>query len=339
MNNQTEECLSEDDGSSIVMPVPRLVSLVIPVYNECETIPYLRNALTEWKHSLKCGLEVMLVDDGSKDSSSAMLCQWADDDPDVRVVVLSRNFGHQAAVSAGCRFARGEVIVIIDADLQDPLDVIPRMIDKYCEGYDVVYGRRISREGEGVFKRFTAWLFYRIMRFLVDQQLPEDVGDFRLVSRRCMDVVLQMGEVHRFLRGMFAWVGFRQTAVEYRRDARRHGQTKYPFSKMVRLALDAALSFSTVPIKLIGWAGFATAMLGLVWAVYSVIRALVLHDTVPGWTTLVVLFALVGGMILIALSVIGEYVARVYEQVKGRPLYVVRDVRNIDIKNGGQTSG
>jgi dolichol-phosphate mannosyltransferase len=314
--------------------MPNLVSLVIPVYNEGETLPYLRNALTEWKTSLAYGLEVVLVDDGSTDNSFWLLCDWADSDPDIRVISLSRNFGHQAAVTAGFSFARGDAIVIIDADLQDPLDVIPMMVEKYREGYDVVYGRRTCREGEGLFKRFTAWLFYRVMRFLVHRQLPEDVGDFRLVSRRCMDVVLRMGEVHRFLRGMFAWVGFEQTAVEYRRAARLHGQTKYPFSKMARLALDAAISFSTVPIKLIGWAGLATAAFGFGYAVYSVLQALVFHDTVRGWTTLVVLFALVGGMILVALSVIGEYVARIYEQVKGRPLYVVKDTRNVDM-NGG----
>lgn len=304
---------------------PRLLSLVIPLYDESAGLPFLRDSLERWLATLAVPAEVILVDDGSRDDSFARVRDWAAADPRVRGLALSKNFGHQVAVTAGLAAARGDAVVILDADLQDPLEVIPEMIARYQEGYDVVYGQRTSRDGETAFKRFTAWAFYRLMRAFVHRELPPDTGDFRLVSRRCLDVVLRMNETHRFLRGIFAWVGYPQASVTYRRQARRFGATKYPLWKMARLAWNAALSFSTLPIKLITLMGFATAAFAIGYGLYAVVQKYLFHDTVPGWTGLVVLFGLVSATILLGLGVIGEYVGRVFEEIKGRPLYVVRE--------------
>jgi dolichol-phosphate mannosyltransferase len=316
------------DGRGRVLrprPAPRLLSLVIPVFEEREGLPFLRESLDVFRRSIGVACEVILVDDGSRDDSWAFISGWAAEDSRVRGIALSKNFGHQAAATAGLAASRGDAVVLLDADLQDPLNVIPAMLEKYREGYDVVYGRRSARDGETSFKRFTAWLFYRLMRALVHRDLPPDTGDFRLVSRRCLVAVLRMNETHRFLRGLFAWIGFPQSEVVYRRQARRYGVTKYPLWKMVRLAWNAALSFSTLPVKLITMMGFATALFALGYGAYAVVGKYAFHSTVPGWTGLVVLFGLVGAAILLGLGVIGEYVGRIFEEVKGRPLYVVCD--------------
>ena len=232
------------------------------------------------------------------------------------------------AVSAGLAVARGDAVVIMDADLQDPLEVVTEMLARYREGYDVVYGQRAEREGETLFKRLSAWLFYRAMKRFVHPDLPEDTGDFRLVSRRCLDAVLRMGEHHRFLRGMFAWGGFHQVAVRYKRNARLYGKTKYPLVKMLKFAWDAALSFSTLPIKLITMGGFLTAALAVAYGIYAVVQKYLFHNTVQGWTGLVVILGLIGGMILVSLGVIGEYVGRIFEEIKRRPLYIVKEDTN-----------
>lgn len=311
-------------------PQPRLLSLVIPVYNEEQSIPNLRAHLHDWRQRAACPTEVVFVNDGSTDATAGLLGHWAEEDRSIKVLHFSANFGHQAAVTAGLRVAVGEAVVILDADLQDPLEVIFEMLSRYCEGYDVVYGQRISRRGETPFKRLSAWFFYRLMRAFVHRSLPLDTGDFRLVSRRCLDAVLSLNETHRFLRGLFAWVGFEQIGVEYHRQPRQYGATKYPASKMFRLAWNAALSFSVVPIKLITATGFTVALFGVAYGGYSIVRHFVWQDTVPGWTTLVVLLALIGGALLVAIGIIGEYVGRIYEEVKRRPLFVVQEQINVD---------
>jgi len=281
--------------------------------------------MDEWLRTNPVTAEVILVDDGSRDQSYKLITEWAAVDSRVRGLSFSKNFGHQMAVSAGLSVAQGDAIVIMDADLQDPLDVVAEMLTRYREGYDVVYGQRAEREGETLFKRITAWMFYRIMRRFVHKDLPEDTGDFRLVSRRCLDAVLRMNEQHRFLRGIFAWVGFHQVAVRYKRNPRLYGQTKYPLLKMLKFAWNAALSFSTFPIKLITAGGFATATLACIYGAYAVVQKYFFHSTVQGWTGLVVILGLIGGMILVSLGVIGEYVGRIFEEVKRRPLYVVME--------------
>jgi polyisoprenyl-phosphate glycosyltransferase len=229
--------------------VPGRLSLVIPTYNEEVVVPLLREAVENFAGTLRSELELVLVNDGSSDHTLSYLAEWAAADARVGVLHLSRNFGHQIATTAGLDHATGDAVVIIDADLQDPLHVIHAMIDRYCEGYDVVYGQRESRAGDSAYKRVTAWAFYRIMRGMVYRDLPPDAGDFRLISRACLDAVTQMRETHRFLRGMVAWVGFPQIAVRYHRQPRVAGSTKYPLRKMLAFSWVAATSFSTLPLR------------------------------------------------------------------------------------------
>ena len=228
---------------------PQLLSFVIPMFNEELVVPYLRDALEQFMMEIKGATEVILVNDGSSDSTLFEIAEWARSDPRIKVVNLSRNFGHQAAATAGLDYASGDAVVLLDADLQDPLPVIHEMIERYCEGYDVVYGRRIARQGDTRFKRLTAWIFYRLMRSLVHKDLPVDTGDFRLISQHCLRGLQQLRETHRFLRGMVAWVGYPQIGVDYERAARVAGETKYPLRKMLKFAWLAATSFSALPLK------------------------------------------------------------------------------------------
>ena len=293
------------------------------MYNEEEVIAPLRNALTGFADTLGSEVELILVNDGSSDQTIAFLAEWAASDPRVKVLHLSRNFGHQIAATAGLDHATGDAAVLLDSDLQDPPAVIHQMIDRYCEGYDVVYGQRTTRAGDSAYKRFTAWLFYRIMRSMVYKELPPDVGDFRLISRPCLEAVRQMRETHRFLRGMVAWVGFPQVAVTYHRQPRVAGSTKYPFRKMLTFSWVAATSFSTLPLRLSMIMGSVVGLIGI----EEGIRALLAHFlgwyTVPGWTSLTVIVSLIGSATLICIGILGEYVAKLYEQSKGRPLYFV----------------
>jgi dolichol-phosphate mannosyltransferase len=306
-------------------PAQELLSIVIAAYNEEAVLPELRRRLTAFVDALPAAtaVEVVIVDDGSADRTLDGLLDWAEADPRVRVIGLARNFGHQAAVTAGLDAARGEAVVVMDADLQDPPEVITDMLAEYREGYDVVYGRRTSRAGEGWFKRLTAWGFYRIMRGFVHKDLPVDCGDFRLVSRRCLDALLTMRETHRFLRGMVAWVGFAQTTVEYERAARVAGQTKYPLRKMLHFAWTAAVSFSPAPLRLALAVGALLGAFGLAYGAYAVGRFFLGYSNVPGWTSVIAVTCLVGGGVLVGIGILGEYVGRIFEEVKGRPLYVV----------------
>jgi polyisoprenyl-phosphate glycosyltransferase len=310
-------------------PDPKLLSIVMPFYNEEEMFPVLRPQLTRFLDESPYSCEVVAVNDGSADRTIDLLVDWSKADPRIKVVNLSRNFGHQYASTAGIDYASGDAVVLIDADLQDPLEVIHQMVEQYRNGYDVVCGQRVARAGEGVFKRFSAWLFYRFMRFLVLKSLPEDVGDFRLMSRRCLDSLQEMHELHRFLRGMVAWVGYPQICVQYRRQARAAGETKYPLRKMIRLAWTAAVSFSAFPLRLSFFGAGAMTLI----AIEETVRALVVHfsgQTVPGWTSLMVIVCLSNAAIMIMVGILGEYVGRIYEEGKARPLYVVAEVWNLE---------
>jgi dolichol-phosphate mannosyltransferase len=307
----------------IPRPAPALLSWVIPIYNEENVLPLLRDRLEAVTERLPCPSEIILVDDGSTDRSLDFLLRWASEDERCRVLGLARNFGHQAAATAGLDTAEGDAVVLMDADLQDPPEFVSEMLGRYKEGYDVVYGWRRSRVGESRFKRLSAWLFYRMMRVLIHPDLPKDAGDFRVISRPCLQVLLSMREAHRFLRGMTAWVGFPQVAMEYDRQPRAAGTSKYSLSKMTGLAWNAAFSFSPTPLRVSLLAGVSIALLGLSFGVYAVLRALIVGDTVPGWTTLVIVSSLLGGTVLISNGILGEYVGRIFEELKGRPLYVV----------------
>jgi len=312
---------------------PGLLSLVIPLYNEEETLPHLRAKLVEFLDALPFPTEIVIVNDGSSDHSLDLLLDWAAEDPRLRVLNLARNFGHQLAASAGLDHASGDAVVLMDADLQDPLEVIPEMVAQYRAGYDVVMGKRAERLGESRFKRFTAWMFYRLMKLMIYHDLEEDVGDFRLVSKACLDALNQMRETHRFLRGMVCWVGFPQTTVPYVRQPRMRGETKYPLRKMLRFAWTAAVSFSPAPLRLSFAFGALTAAAGLGEGVYAVARTMLGLYTVPGWTSLIVVVCLIGGAILMSIGVLGEYIARIYEESKGRPLYIVANSANLTPPN------
>ena len=307
---------------------PERISLVIPVYNEAEVLLLLRQQLTAFMDGIHCRVELILINDGSTDRTAELLFAWAEEDQRVTVLNLARNFGHQAAVTAGLDHATGDAVVIMDADLQDPPEVIAEMLAQYCRGYDVVYGQRIARKGETAFKRCTAWAFYRIMRMIIHRGLPEDAGDFRLISRRCLNAVTSMRETHRFLRGMISWVGFPQTAVPYTREPRAAGATKYPVWKMLRFAWTAAVSFSPLPLRLSFGLGVVLALVGVTQAINAVVRTALGLYTVPGWTSLMVVVCLIGSAILISIGVLGEYVGRIFEESKGRPLYVVAECIN-----------
>ncbi|MGO9112921.1 MAG: glycosyltransferase family 2 protein [Thermoguttaceae bacterium] len=307
---------------------PQLLSLVIPLYNEHELVPILRAQLDDFLAELPCPVEVVLVNDGSSDRTLDQLMDWAATDTRIKVLGLARNFGHQIAATAGLDSASGDAVVLMDADLQDPLEVVHGMLAKYCEGYDVVYGQRNRRVGETQFKRITAWAFYRLMRAFVHPDLPADTGDFRLLSRRCLDSLQTMRERHRFLRGMVAWVGFAQTAIHYDRAPRAAGTTKYTLRKMLRFAWTAMVSFSSLPLRASFYAGCAIAILGLSWGGYSVMRYVVYGDNLPGWTSQMVVTCLIGAAILVSNAILGSYVGQIFEEIKERPLYIVSSVAN-----------
>jgi polyisoprenyl-phosphate glycosyltransferase len=309
---------------------PKLLSLVIPAYNEEEMIPHLKARLSEFFTQIPCPCEVVFINDGSSDRTYELLLDWSRSDPRIKVLSFARNFGHQIAATAGTDSASGDAVVIMDADLQDPPSVVVEMLAKYREGYHVVYGQRSSREGESLFKKFTAWGFYRFMRKFIHAKLPADTGDFRLVSRDCLLVLREMRETHRFLRGMVAWVGFAQAAVRFARPKRVAGETKYPLSKMIRFAWTAAVSFSPAPLRISLSFGFLVVALAFGYTAYAVILPLIGVETVKGWSSEVAFLGIIGGSILISVGVLGEYIGRIFEEIKGRPLYIVAEAANIE---------
>lgn len=297
------------------------LSFIFPIYNEIESLPYLKQSLQDWlltQAQLK--VEILLIDDGSSDNSLVFLQQWASEDKRVRVIVFSRNFGHQAAVTAGLEHATGEAMVIMDADLQDPLSVVNDMIVQYEKGFEIVYGQRIKRKGESVFKKFSAWLFYRLLK-RAQRNLPLDTGDFRLVSRACVNAINNLPEKSRFLRGLFAWVGFPQIAVQYQRDERLYGKTKYPLWKMLKFAWQGITAFSLAPIRFVTILGFSVSVLSFSYLCYALV-AYTQGQTITGWTTIVVLQSFLGGCILLAIGIVGEYIGKIVQEVKGRPVYI-----------------
>ncbi len=319
-------------------PYPAMLSLVIPMYNEEQVVPFLRRALEQFMAEVSGETEVILVNDGSSDSTLAHIAEWAAEDPRVKVIHLSRNFGHQIACTAGLDFAAGDAVVVLDADLQDPLEVIHEMIRRYCEGYDVAYAARMVRQGESWFKRFSAWLFYRLMRSLVYKRLPVDAGDFRLISRNCLDGLQQMRETHRFLRGMVAWVGYPQIAVPYERVQRVAGKTKYPLRNMLAFAWTAATSFSTLPLRVSTIVGFLVTLFGLEEVLRVLLARVFQWYAVRGWSSLMVAVCIIGGTQLMTIGILGEYVGKIYEQSKDRPLYLVARTLNLEAAKPVSTS-
>ena len=300
-------------------------SIIAPIYNEIESLPLLYRRVADVMESTGQPWELILVDDGSTDGSTDKIRELAAADARVRPVIFARNFGHQIAITAGWDFARGDAVVIIDADLQDPPEVILDLAKKWQEGYEVVYAVRAEREGETWFKKFTASMFYRLIYRITDVKIPVDTGDFRLMDRKVVEVLKQMKERHRFPRGMSAWVGFRQVGVEYKRAARHAGVTKYPFKKMLRLALNAITSFSYFPLQVATFFGFLSAGVSILAIPLVAVLRLAGSHFFEGQTTTLISVLFLGGVQLISLGILGEYIGRLYDEAKGRPLYIVRD--------------
>jgi dolichol-phosphate mannosyltransferase len=300
-------------------------SIIAPIYNEIENVPELYRRVTEVMQSAREPWELILVDDGSTDGSTEKIRELARADKRVRPVIFARNFGHQVAITAGWDYARGEAVVIIDADLQDPPEVILQLAEKWRKGYEVVYAVRAEREGETWFKKFTASLFYRLIRWITDVDIPVDTGDFRLMDRKVVDVLKQMKERHRFPRGMSAWVGFKQVGVEYKRSARVAGVTKYPFRKMLKLAVNAITGFSYFPLQVATFFGFISAGVAIVAIPIVAILRMTGSHFFEGQTTTLISVLFLGGVQLISLGILGEYIGRLYDEAKGRPLYILRE--------------
>jgi dolichol-phosphate mannosyltransferase len=304
----------------------KLISIVIPVYNEIDVIDACYERLTRVMGSLEgYDYELVFVDDGSHDRTHERLVAFHEQDPHLKVVKFSRNFGHQIAVTAGVDEAVGDAIVIIDADLQDPPEVIPGMVRKWEEGYDVVYGVRKRRTGESRLKLLTAATFYRLLRSFTNIEIPVDVGDFRLISARAAEQLRKLREKDRFVRGLVSWIGFRQIGIPYERDSRFAGETKYPYRKMFKFAIDGITSFSNLPLKVASWLGYMASLLAFVYLV-SVFVQRAMGYTVEGWATIMVALLFLGGVQLICIGIIGEYIGRIFNETKSRPMYVIESV-------------
>ncbi len=305
--------------------MPITYSIIAPIFNEFDNIPELYRRVSEVMDSTHEPWELVLVDDGSSDGSTERIRQLAASDAKVRPVIFARNFGHQIAVTAGLDYARGRAMVIIDADLQDPPEVILDLAKKWKEGYEVVYAVRAEREGESWFKLLTASLFYRLIYRITDVKIPLDTGDFRLLDRKIVDVMNSMREKHRFLRGMSSWIGFKQIGVEYKRAARLSGVAKYPFKKMIKFAQDGITGFSYFPLQIATYIGFVAAVLGVVAIPVVIIERLAGSQAFYGQASTLIAVLFFGGVQLISLGILGEYIGRIYDEVKGRPLYIVSD--------------
>ncbi len=301
------------------------LSIIIPVFNEEAVILKTYYRLKEVMGGYGGHYELLFVDDGSTDNSIAILKELLQKDDMVKALIFSRNFGQQAALSAGIDYASGNAVVLIDADLQDPPEVIPKMIDKWKEGYEVVYAKRIKRKGENIFKRMAASLFYRLLNRLVDHKMPVDVGDFRLIDQKVCNAIKTLPERSRYVRGIMSWVGFRHAAVEYVRDERYAGTSKYYFKNRVQLAIDALLSFSYKPLTLLLYMGLMLLGVSLIFIIVALFENVSTQDNVPIWTFILILNLFFNSILLVALGIMSGYIARIHEESKGRPLYIIAD--------------
>ncbi|MBN2440416.1 MAG: glycosyltransferase family 2 protein [Spirochaetales bacterium] len=303
-------------------------SVVVPVYNEEEVITESYQRLKKVMDSINESYEIIFVNDGCRDKTPEIAADICKQDKNIKLINFSRNFGHQIAISAGMDYARGQAVVVIDADLQDPPELIPEMIKKWKEGYDVVYAKRTKRKGESIFKKVTAALFYRFLRNMTSVNIPADVGDFRLIDRKVCDIMKRIREKNRFIRGLVSWSGFKQTAVEYIREERFAGETKYPLKKMIQFAFDGITSFSYKPLKIATSLGIFCSLGGFIYLFVVLFQALILKMTWPGWASSISITLIFNGITLIILGIIGEYIGRIYDESKNRPLYVIRTFVN-----------
>lgn len=308
------------------------ISVIVPMYYEEEVVEKCYLKITEvLKNIEEYEYEIVCVNDGSKDKTLDILENIASTDNHIKVISFARNFGHQCAVTAGLKYVTGDAIVIIDADLQDPPELIPDMIKLWEQGNDVIYGKRKARKGESVFKLFSAKMFYKTLNALSDVEIPKDTGDFRLVDKKVVDVINQMPEHNKFLRGLFSWIGYKQIPYEYERKERIAGKTKYPLKKMLKLASDGIINFSTKPLKFVGCLGIITIVLSIIVLVYAIVSYIFnLNNLVPGWTSIMVAITLFSGVQLLSIWIISEYIARIYDETRNRPQYIIEKKINID---------
>lgn len=308
----------------------KMYSLVIPLYNEEEVIHECIKRVTNVMHNNEFDYEIIFVNDGSSDSTEEIVKQYCDKDKHLKLISFSRNFGHQTAISAGMDNAEGDAIIVMDADLQDPPEVVLKLIEKYEEGFDVVYAIRSKRKGESFFKKITAKMFYRFLKNMCEVDIPVDTGDFRLISRQVCDVLKGLTERNRYVRGLVSWVGFKQTGIYYERDERFAGETKYPLKKMMKLSMDGITSFSTKPLKMSKWAGVILALLALIYALVIVIQKIMGIEMQAGWASTVIVILFIGSIQLIMLGIVGDYLARMFDESKNRPLYIIKEKINMD---------
>ncbi|WP_263703254.1 glycosyltransferase family 2 protein [Bacillus thuringiensis] len=308
----------------------KLISVVVPMYFEEEVAQECYNRLKSVMLQNNINYEFVFVNDGSTDRTMEILSEIAANDYRTKIVNFARNFGHQVAVTAGIAAAKGDAIVIIDADLQDPPEVIPELIAKWEEGYEVVYAKRKQRKGETWFKLLTAKYFYKFLNYMSDIDIPKDTGDFRIIDRKIADVFNQMTERNRFIRGMMSWVGFRQTYVEYERDERFAGETKYPLKKMIKFASDGIIAFSTKPLRIVMTLGLLSVLISIIVLLYTITVKIIGNGTQTGWASIMVAITFFSGIQLLGLGIVGQYIARIYDESKNRPIYIVKETINID---------
>ncbi|GCF76535.1 glycosyltransferase [Bacillus cereus] len=314
----------------------KLISVVVPMYFEEEVAQECYNRLKSVMLQNDINYEFVFVNDGSTDRTMEILSEIAANDYRTKIVNFARNFGHQVAVTAGIAAAIGDAIVIIDADLQDPPEVIPELIAKWEEGYEVVYAKRKQRKGETWFKLLTAKYFYKFLNYMSDIDIPKDTGDFRIIDRKVADVFNQMTERNRFIRGMMSWVGFRQTYVEYERDERFAGETKYPLKKMIKFASDGIIAFSTKPLRIVMSLGLLSVLISIAVLLYTITVKIIGNDTQTGWASIMVAITFFSGIQLLGLGIVGQYIARIYDESKNRPIYIVKETINVDQENTSQ---
>jgi glycosyltransferase involved in cell wall biosynthesis len=305
-------------------------SVVIPIFNEAEVLPVLYQRLSKALEDIGNLYEIIFVDDGSTDESPKVLQELRARDPRVKLVRFSRNFGHQIAITAGLDHSSGDPVIVMDGDLQDPPEVIPQLIAEWQAGNEIVFAVRASRAGEGLFKRLTASIFYRILRRLTTTQIPVDAGDFRLMSRAAVRALQSIRERNRYVRGLVGWIGFRQASIKYARDSRYAGTTKYPVSRMIKFALNGIFSFSFLPLQLATYLGFGVSLISFIYLVYAIWLKLFTNRVVQGWASVMVAVLFVGGVQLVGLGIMGAYIGRIYDEVKQRPLYLVDSVEGFE---------
>ncbi len=312
-----------------------LCSIIVPMYNEEDVIPETYRRLTNVMDALNENYEIIFINDGSRDNTKAMLSELCKSDSHIKMIDFARNFGHQIAITAGMDYAAGECMVIIDGDLQDPPELIPEMIKIWQSGYDIVYGKRISRQGETLFKKFTAKVYYRLLGKLTDVDIPVDTGDFRLIDRKVCEALKQLPERSRYVRGLMSWVGFKQIAIEFERNERFAGETKYPLKKMLKLAMDGIMSFSYKPLKFASYIGTFISLISFVYLIFVLLQKLIFPESAQsGWASIIAVSLFFNGIILLMLGIIGEYIGRIYDEAKGRPLYIISELKNMEDREG-----